>query len=369
MRIGILLPSILTSAKYSEDRIFAPLHPAISLADMLVEKGHNVFFYTSDDVKTKANIITGNNKLINKDLFYYQFRFRDKQEKKYTESEIIKRDFEYGLTMQTYKDALAGTLDIIHSYHDFGAHYFNELTKFPTLYTLHDPLPQTADTIEYHRFSQFKHHNYISISNSQRKSIIDLNFIDTIYHGLNREEYIFNDTPGNYFIYFGRLIEDKGADIAIQAAHQTNNILHIATSLNTSNRSSTFFEEKILPFLNEKITIQGFLKEQEKINFIKNAKAFIFPLRWEEPFGLTVIEAMACGTPVITFNHGSMSELVKDGVTGFVVDVKDGIDGIKNAMKNIEKIDRKACRTWFENNFTSDHMTNKYLAAYRRLLH
>jgi glycosyltransferase involved in cell wall biosynthesis len=368
MKIGVLLPTVLASNKYSKDRIFAPKEILATLVNKLTEKGHRVFLYASKDISVNATVIPGDERLTDTDLLYYQFRYRDPAEKKYTTIEVVKRDFEYDLTTKAYKDALAGKLDIIHSYHDFGAHYFNELTQFPTVYTLHDPLPKSTDTVEYLRYSKFLHHHYISISNSQRRGAVNLNFVKTIYHGIDIENYQFDNDPDDYFIHFGRFIEDKGTDLAIQAALEMNISLRLATSTSSANRSSDYFDAKIAPFINNKnIVLEGYLKDKEKLNYISKAKAFIFPLRWDEPFGLTVIESMVCGTPVVTFNHGSMPELVKDGVSGFVVDYREGIQGIKNALKKIDTIDRKACRQWVLDNFTSDKMADNYLEVYRHL--
>ena len=183
MRIGLLLPSVLASEQSLAHRIFAPIFPAVQLADGLVDRGHEVFFYSTSDVHTKAMVIGGNDAYLSDTLSYYQMRDRDPLERKHTETEIRKRDFENDLTMRAYQDAIDGKLDVIHSYHDFAAHYFQEVTKVPTVYTLHNPLPQTIDTIEYERFNRFKHHAYISISNSQRISSVELQFLKTIYHG------------------------------------------------------------------------------------------------------------------------------------------------------------------------------------------
>lgn len=180
MKIGILLPSILTSKKYLRKRIFAPHYFVNDLSNAIVKKGHKVFLYTSKDVNTKAHVIGGDTYLTNTAPLYYQMRNREKKDRDITTTEIIKRDFEYHLTMKAYKAALDGKLDIIHA-HDFGAHYFNEVTNFPTVYTLHDPLPIPKNTIEYRRLSKFKHHNYVSISNAQRKGCLKLNFVKTIY--------------------------------------------------------------------------------------------------------------------------------------------------------------------------------------------
>lgn len=368
MRIGLLLPSILASKKHSSDRIFAPLYPAVDLANGLVEKGHEVFFYTSGDVQTTAIVIGGDERLIEREPTYFQFRYREEAERKYATAEIVKRDYEYFLTMKAYQDAMAGKLDIIHSYHDFGAHYFNELTKFPTVYTLHDPVPQTEDTIEYLRFDKFKHHNFVSISNSQRKGIIGLNFVDTVYHGLKLENYEFNSSPQNHFIYFGRLIEDKGADLAIQVSKELGVPIKIATAKSSSNTDLEFFEEKIKPQIDDKNVISaGFLSGKEKSDFIGSAKAYILPLRWEEPFGLTIIESMACGTPVVAFGKGSVPELVKDGVTGFVVNPDEGLEGLKKALLKIDQIDRNECRKWVEENFSVKKMVENYENLYNKI--
>ncbi|PIZ64526.1 hypothetical protein COU87_04340 [Candidatus Roizmanbacteria bacterium CG10_big_fil_rev_8_21_14_0_10_39_12] len=369
MRIGLLLPSLLASKKQREGRIFAPLSPAILLADTLVEKGHEVYFYTSGDVQTKAHIIFGDKRLTDSDLKYFQFRDREASEKKFTTIEIIKRDFEYDLTLKAYTDASDGKLDIIHSYHDFGAHYFHELTKFPTVFTLHNPLPQDKSTVEYLRLSKFKNHSYVSISNSQRESILTLNFVDTIYHGLNLEPYTFNNNPENYIVYFGRMIEEKGLDIAIQVALDLKIKLYIATSITPANTSQDFYNTKIKPYIDgENIKIFDYMEKNELVNIIKNAKTFLFPLRWKEPFGLTVIESMACGTPVVAFSNGSMPELIVDGKTGFLVDNSEAINGLKKAIGNINQINRKECREHIEKNFSKERMTNKYIDAYHKTI-
>lgn len=383
MRIGILLPTIFASRRYGEGRIFAPGDLAIALADGLVGNGHDVTVYTSGDMQTKARVVAGDSNLTDKDLTYFQFRYRDLLEQKYSLAEILKRDFEYGLTMRAYQDAQEGKLDIIHSYHDFGAHYFDELTHFPTVYTLHDPAPQTEDTIEYHRFKQFSGHNYISISNSQRKGILPINFVATVYHGIDLNLYDFQESPGDAYIHFGRIMEDKGSDVAIEAAKAADVPIILATSTIRANRSQGFFDEKISPQIDEKsVRAIGFLQGKEKSAYIGSGKAFLFPLQWEEPFGMVMVEAMACGTPVIAYNRGSVSEIVKDGVTGFIVDPDDtvrprkgtwvikkqGIEGIVEAIRRIGEINRGDCRKHVEENFTIKKMAEGYEGVYKKVL-
>ncbi|MFH0750145.1 MAG: glycosyltransferase [Candidatus Gottesmanbacteria bacterium] len=383
MRIGILIPSIYASKKHGEGRIFAPLPIAVSLAEGLALAGHTVCIYTSKDVQTTVSVIPGDSDISDKDLTYFQFRNRDVTEQNITSVEIIKRDFEYDLTLKAYKDALAGNLDILHSFHDFGAHYFNELSGFPTVYTLHDPLPISEDTIEYQRLSKFQHHNYVSISNSQRIGKVRLHFVDTVYHGIHLSKYIYSEQHENHLIHFGRIMEDKGTDDAIKVAALVHMSLQIATSTIRGNRSAEFYNTKIAPLIDGKqISSVGFLENEEKSRYIGGGKAFLFPLKWEEPFGLVMIEAMACGTPVIAYNRGSVPEVVKDGVTGFIIDQDDedrpgkgswvikkqGIEGLVEAVKRIGEIDRLACRKHVEEHFTVEKMVTGYEAVYKQIL-
>ncbi|GAB4219962.1 MAG: hypothetical protein Fur009_8390 [Candidatus Microgenomates bacterium] len=388
MKIGFLLPSIFSSNKYSIGRIFAPKDIAIELVNKLVDKNHLVYFYTSKDLKTKAINISGNEDLIEKRLFYYQFRYRDLMEQKYTTFEIIKRDYENYLTLKAYKHALEKKLDIIHSFHDFSAHYFNELTNFPTVYTLHDPLPQQTNTIEYLRFKNFSHHNYISISKNQQKSVIKLNFIKTIYHGINISIFDYNEKSKNHIIYFGRIIEDKGPDIALKIALKLNIKLKFATSNIKANLSQLYFDNKIKPFIdNKNVFLEGFIEGKKKSQFINEGKLFLFPIQWEEPFGLVMIESMACGTPVVAFARGSVPEVIKDGETGFIVNPSDddirgnwivkktGIEGLCEAVERIYSMPeekyrqmRRACRAHVEKHFTIERMVNEYEKVYEEIL-
>ncbi|MDO8461166.1 MAG: glycosyltransferase family 4 protein [bacterium] len=382
MKIGLLLPSIYMYDRFGKGRIFAPGSIGKDLIDGLIEKGHEVFFYTAPGTQSKATLVAGDETLLKQDLSYYLFRNRDDEERKYTAIEIQKRDFEYALTLKAYQDALRGIVDIIHSYHDFGAHYFNELTGFPTIYTLHDPMPINDNTIEYVRLKRFSNHSYVSITNAQRKSF-PINFVGTVYHGLNLEDYEFGKGEGNYLIHFGRILEDKGTHIAIEAAKRTGIPMHLASSTVRANTSQKYYEEKIKPFVDGvHVSETGYLEGEDKSSYIKNALAFLFPLQWDEPFGLVMIEAMACGTPVIAYNRGSVSEIVRDGLTGFIIDPDDqdrpgkgkwtikktGIDGFIEAIGRIKEIDRVKCRKHIEENFTVEKMVEGYEEVYKRVL-
>jgi len=387
MRIGLLLPDILTADSYGKGKIFAPLSLAIDLANGLVQKGHTVYFYTSSDVKSDAMVIGGNDALLKKDIVYERAKNLDETAKKWRTDERIKAEFENELTMKAYQDAIAGKVDIMHSFHNFSAHYFDEITHFPTVYTLHDPLTQTPNTIEYERYSLFAKHKYVSISRHQRKSILSLNFVANIYHGIDLSKYPFVQNGGEDIVFIGRIVPDKGVDIAIQISLAMKKKLSIATSDNY--RQSAYYAKSIAPFeKEEKVVMHGFFpSDAEKAAFLGKAKAFLFPLQWEEPFGLTMIESMAVGTPVIAFARGSVPEIVVDGETGFLVNPSDedirgdflikktGREGMKEAVERLYALSpeeyaamRMASRKRVEEHFTTNHMVSNYESLYQRIL-
>ncbi|MBP9718970.1 MAG: glycosyltransferase [Candidatus Levybacteria bacterium] len=383
MRIGILLPDILTTHAYGDGKIFAPLPLAVDLVNGLKEKGHTVLFYTSSDVKTTGESISGNEQLTDTNLVYERAKNLDEDARKFRTSEVVRSDFENDLTMKAYLDARDGKIDIIHSFINFTAHYFDKVTGFPTIYTLHDPLPQTEHTIEYERLTLFKEQNYVSISMSQRKSIVRLNFVANIYHGIDLEKYPLIENTSDDLVFIGRILPDKGVDIAIQAALSTQKKLAIASSDNY--KESDYFKETIEPYQKEgKIAIFGFFPtDAQKAAFLGNGKAFLFPLQWEEPFGLVMIEAMATGTPVIAFARGSVPEIVIDGETGFLVNPSDddirgdfiikktGIEGMKEAVERLYALSledytkmRQLSRKRVEEHFTAERMVDNYEALY-----
>lgn len=383
MRIALLLPSALSSLRYGAHIIYAPQELAVSLGNGFVARGHSVWLYSSSEVKTDAHIIPGDEELIKQDFSYFQFQ-------EYTEPattpkirEVIMRDYEYDLTMRAYKAALHGEYDIIHTLHNFGAHYFSELTQFPTVYTLNDPVPQSEHSIEYRRFLKFSHHNFVSISDSQRKGILPLNFVATVHNGINLREFPFNDSPQEHLIHFGRIMKEKGLDTAISVSKSINIHLKIASSLPVGKGPESFYIKKIQPEIDNKlIQFVGLVRGEGRSRFIGMGRAFLFPLRWEEPFGLAMIESMACGTPVIAYNKGSVSEIVRDGLTGFIIDPdneerpgkggwiikKQGEEGLKEAVRRIDEIDRRDCRKHVEENFSAEKMVEGYEEVYKMIL-
>jgi glycosyltransferase involved in cell wall biosynthesis len=212
-------------------------------------------------------------------------------------------------------------------------------------------------------FKRFHRHPLVSISNSQREPLPSAHWLSTVYHGLPPDLYSFHPQPQEYFAFVGRISPEKGCDRAIEIAIACNTPLRIAAKVDRADRE--YFEAVIEPLLDHPlVTFVGEIDDAAKNHFIGNAKAFLMPINWPEPFGLVLIEALACGTPVIAYGHGSVPELLEHGRTGFVVHNQEQAIW---AAREIGRIDRHACRETFEQRFTSHVMARNYLKVYREL--
>jgi glycosyltransferase involved in cell wall biosynthesis len=272
-------------------------------------------------------------------------------------------------------------------------HYFARFAKdVPIVYTIHDPLPQ-ENTLSYKLFSKFPDHNYISISDAQRNSKLKLQFIATVYHGIHAAKYPFQTDPSDYFLFMGRLIPEKGLHSCIAVSEALNIRLEIATQMPDKNTTNNYFNDQIKPHLNSALIGEpGIVSDDNKHVLYKQARALFFPIEWEEPFGMVMIEAMACGTPVIAYNRGSVPEIVRDGVTGFIVEPEEGqqnnptrpplnlrggeggvikkrgIPGLIEAVQRIGEIDRSACRKHVAENFSVEKMVEGYERVYQKVI-
>jgi glycosyltransferase involved in cell wall biosynthesis len=370
MKIGFLLPTLLASTELFPDRIFAPRDLAIDTIDGLVEKGHEVTVFATPDFRTKGKLVAGDVAPYAQKLVYSKLGRVGREEAAVRNDEAWKRSFEIALTTRAYAIAKENKFDIMHSYHDFlfTPHYIEDLTGVSTVYTLHDPLPPEG-SFEYHEYQKFTKHNFVSISHAQRRSNLKLNFVGTVYHGVNTGEYPFSDDDLGYLLFMGRLAAQKGPHTAIQVAIQSKLPLEMGTNFPDEFEGDHFFATEIAPYLdNPLIHEPGLVSGKNKKILYSRAKALLFPIEWEEPFGMVMIEAMACGTPVVAFGRGSVPEIVKDGVTGFIVDPKVGIEGMVAAVKRLGEIDRAACRRHVEQNFSVAKMTEGYERIYTQLL-
>lgn len=380
MKIGILTPSIYMDATHHGGRIFAPGDLARNLVSGLVSRGHTVQWFSAPEDPRGATISAGDADLLEKNLQVRVFQDISPEIKDKMSLYGTKMYYELDLVSRAYQAAKEGKVEVIHVFHSFGyfAHFFQELTGVPTVYTLHDPIP-TDDMLERWLLDRFPTHKYISISDRQRGKF-DAHFLTTVYNGIDTTIFPYNSSQGNSLIAVGRMIPDKGHDIAISVAKTIGIPLIIASWITDNVKKSEYYIKKIAPFIAGKnIVVNSLMQGQNLAEIYQRAKALIFPLQWEEPFGLVMIEAMCSGTPVVAYNRGSVSEVIQDGITGFIVDPdnedrpkkgswiikKQGIDGLIEGVKRIGEINRATCRKHVEEHFTIDAMVTGYERAYR----
>lgn len=332
---------------------YAPLWIAYWVAEGLAKRGHKVFYFGSRESKLKYA------KLISFSLSAIKY---NKKLKPFIPkiNENVVNFYEQLMISKIYQMDKKEKFDIIHIHPYRRCIVFAPLTKTPTVITIHDPI----EGWQKHLLSwtkKFPSIHLISLSNAQRKPLPNLNYAATVYNGIDLKKFKFNKKPKDYFVAAGRFVPEKGIDLAIEAAKKAKIKLKIAGGPN----KGLFWEKKIKPNLGKEIEYVGMVDYSEMGNFYGKGKALLTPIRWEEPFGLYFIEAMACGTPVITFKRGSAPEIIKNGKTGFLV------KNLKEMVKAIEKIDsieRRECRKWVKENFTIEKMVENYERAFYKIL-
>ncbi len=346
--------------------IYAPMMIAQAIAQGMSERGHKVYFFAPKGSKVKGV------KIIDDGIEPLKGVSGKKNPKILTgpyvggiEINKIFNLYDQYFVGLAYRFAIENKIDILHIHPiDRALPFGLAFREIPTVYTLHDPIYPWRAGI----FRMFKTNNQflVSISNAQRKPAEDLNYIATVYNGLNLKLFPYNEKPNDRLLFVGRLLETKGVDIAIQAAIKAKEKLDIVGL----PAKGEFWDKKIKPFLSKDIRYLGGVKYEETYKFYQQAKAVLCPIKWEEPFGLTFIEAMATGSPVVTFDRGSAKEVIKNGETGFVVKPfkkgKINIDGFVEAIKKIGTIKRKKCRQRVEKNFSTEKMVEDYEKVFYR---
>jgi len=269
------------------------------LTEELVKRGHDVTLFASGDSQTHARLSSyfplsiGNDGNKKKNLYSMLFHlypaFRDSH-----------------------------TFDVIHCHDIYQSMFFADLVATPVVHTIHGTLmkhEQPEDRREV--YEQFSHQSFVSISNAQRAGLPHLHYIDTVYNGIDMSEFSFGKGDGGYVAWMGRITPKKGIVEAIEAAKQVGIPLRIAAVVDPVDQE--FFDRFVAPSIDgTEVQFVGELKEKERESFFQHAKALLNPIRWHEPFGLVMVEAMACGTPVIATRMGSTPEIVEDGSTGFL---------------------------------------------------
>lgn len=251
----------------------------------------------------------------------------------------------------------AHKFDIIHNNFDFLPLSYSRLIKTPIVTTIHGfSSPKIIPVYKKYNSSSY----YVSISNSDRSR--ELDYIATVYNGINTDEFIFNELPEDYLLFFGRIHPHKGVYESIQIAKNTNRKLIISGLI----QDQEYFDKKVKPFINDlDIVYVGNSGPDVRNKLLGNASALLHPISFDEPFGLSVVEAMLCGTPVIAFNRGSMPELICDNKTGFLV---NSIDEASESVNNLKHINRSYCREWANSKFSKEQMVEGYLSLYEKIL-
>ncbi len=313
-----------------------------NITEELVAQGHEVTLFASGDSVTTARLVSPCRNALRLDK-----NCIDPLANHFAMMEMVEKE--------------SRNFDIIHSHIDYMYYPIIKRSKVPHITTLHGRLDIPELQPLYKEFSDIQ---LISISNSQRLPLSNVNWKGTIYHGLPLDLFRFFPEMGNYLAFVGRVSPEKRVDRVIEIAIKSNIPLKIAAKIDKVDKD--YYEESIKGLLDHPLVeFLGEIGEKEKEDLLGNAMGFLYPIDWPEPFGLGMIEAMACGTPVIAFNRGSVPEVIDEGLTGFVV---ENIDEAVEAVKNLSLINRAECRKIFEKRFSAQRMVNDYLNIYKSLL-
>jgi len=312
------------------------------ITEELVRLGHDVTLFASGDSVTAARLEAA---------CPHALRLKEGP---------VNRDAPLILMLEQAFGMDAAEFDLIHSHLDFLSFPISRRCSTPTLTTLHGrlDLPELIPV-----FNEYDDMPVVSISDAQRRPLPQANWQGTVYHGLPRNLYSFHPRPGSYLAFLGRISFEKRPDHAIEIAKRVGMPLRIAAKVDPADR--TYFETQIEQLLDHPlIEYVGEISDAEKSDFLGDAAAVLCPYDWPEPFGLVLIESLACGTPVIAYRRGSIPEIVDDGVTGFVCDT---LDDMVKAVDRLPSINRQHCRDAFEERFTVQRMAEDYLALYERI--
>jgi glycosyltransferase involved in cell wall biosynthesis len=270
--------------------------------------------------------------------------------------------FAHQILMLEHVFQRATEFDIVHFHVDYLHFPLSRRQAITDITTLHGRL-DIPDLVPLYR--EFRDMPVISISNAQRTPLPWANWQATIYHGLPVELYRFRAEPGSYLAFLGRISPEKRVDRAIKIANQVQIPLKIAAKVDPVDKQ--YFESVIKPLLRDRLVeFVGEIGDEEKNEFLGNAYALLLPIDWPEPFGLVMVEAMACGTPVIARRGGAVPEVIDEGHTGFIV---RGLKEAVEAVRRVSGLSRRRCREVFEQRFTATRMAHDYVQVYERLIH
>jgi len=313
------------------------------LTEELVRLGHDVTLFASGDSSTTAKLRAASPEALR------------------LSTGIFNRDAPLVTLLEQALGSAAAEFDIIHSHLDFIGFPLARRCATPVITTMHGrlDLPELVPV-----FREFSEMPLISISNAQRRPLPWCNWEATVYHGLPSNLYTFHPHPGKYLAFLGRISPEKRPDHAIEIAKRLGMPLRIAAKVDAADRN--YFEAEIEPLMaHPLVEYVGEITDDEKNDFLGDAYAMVAPYDWPEPFGLVLIEALACGTPVLAYRRGSIPEVIDDGVTGFV---SETLNEMVEAVERVASLNRMHCRQAFDARFTVERMAQDYLAVYGQQL-
>ena len=312
------------------------------LTEELVRQGHEVTLFASGDSVTKARLVAACRRSLRLD-------------------EDCVDQLAHQILMLEHVFQRAKEFDIVHFHVDYLHFPFSRRQPITDVTTLHGRL-DIPDLVPLYR--EFADMPVISISNAQRAPLPWANWQTTVYHGVPTDLYRFHEKLGTYFAFLGRISPEKRVDRAIEIAKRVGMPLKIAAKVDPVDQE--YFESVINPLLRDPmVEFVGEIGKGEKDDFLGNAYALLFPIDWPEPFGLVMVEAMACGTPVIAYRSGAVAEVIDEGRTGFIV---KGLEDAVEAVWRVSELSRRGCRAVFEQRFTATRMAHDYIRVYEQLI-
>jgi len=310
------------------------------LADGLADRGHDVTLYASGGSETRAKLVTV---------------FDDPPGGEH----IGEAFYDVVHASAAYLDA--DSFDLIHDHSGLIGPAIGAHTGVPVVHTLHGPFTEDAKRI-YTLLSGRIH--YVAISNAQRAFCPDLSYAGTVHNGIDLDRYPFRSEKEDFLLFLGRINPEKGPQLAVEVAHRTGRKLVMAVKMAEAPEQK-YWRDRVEPMLDGSEEILGEITVDEKADLLARAAAVLFPIQWPEPFGLVMTEAMATGTPVISFPYGAAPEVVLDGVTGFLV---QSVDEMCEAVERAKEIRPEDCRAHVEAHFSDHAMVDGYLEAFDRVL-
>lgn len=359
MKIATIVRGYLPAPR-PDDMIYAPIDLAVATTEKLVERGHTVDYYGPLGTNLRAsNVVTLNqrSRVKNYDDFAKLLASVDDL------AHYLPNLWDTIFVREMFERAQRGEYDLLHFHHpEMALPYVHLYPDVPVVYTLHDPV--TPEFKEMYEQYQTPNQHFISISNNQRQAAPDLPYAATIYNGIDLNRFAYSEEEhDDYLLFAGRIVPEKGVKEAIQVAQQTDRQLYIIGRVAADQQG--YFDQHIRPHLNEKILYLGFVAQEQVVRYYQKAKAFMMPIQWEEPFGLTMAEAMACGTPVLALRRGSVSEVVEHGKTGFVVDT---LSDMAAAVDRLDEIRPEDCHRHVVERFAADIMVDQYEQVFEAIL-